>query len=149
MIRGYYYLHENKDLIYKPGADSIIDIRDSDLCKAAWACDTERATGWQILVEALSLDANKTRIKELADLWKCNDEDAQHYAEYLGIKLGEDGTLKTAAVIPNEGPCGFGDTYLEAMAGLCHLLGYTGGKMWTTTFQQLINKKREVKVDGS
>ena len=37
-------------------------------------------------------------------------------------------------------PCGVGSNYLEAMADLCNQLGYVGGKMWNTTFVDLIQK---------
>lgn len=146
-IKGWYYLHENKDLIYKPDSSAIVDIRDSDLCHSAWAWTEERPDAWKILVEALSLDARKDRIKELAQKWGCNDEDARHYADYLKITLGQDGNQKTAQrsdfINLSESPCGFGNTYLEAMADLCKQLGFKGGKMWQTGFEDLVcdNKK--------
>ena len=142
MIQGYYYLHENKELIYKPGSDSIIDIRESNLCHSAWAWDEERFTAWGILVEALSLGANKKRIKELAKRWKCDNKDAQNYAEYLGFEIEMDGDSYNAKrkdfVNLMESPCGFGDSYLEAMASLCKQLGFKGGKMWNVTFEGLL-----------
>lgn len=68
MIEGYYYLHVNKDLIYKRGSDSIIDIRESDFCDSAWAFQPEdRAVAWGMLVEALSLDAKQKRKAEAED----------------------------------------------------------------------------------
>lgn len=54
-MNGWYYLHANKQLIYKPSNDAIIDIRESDLCLAAWPVDLSRENGWSILIEALSL----------------------------------------------------------------------------------------------
>lgn len=141
-IQGYYYLHENKDLIYKPGADSIIDIRDSDLCRSAWAYDGRRQTAWQILVEALSLGVNKDRILELAEKWKCDNEDAINYAKYLGIELVMDGSAYCARGVNfinmMESPHGFGDNYLEAMADFCKNIGFNGGKMWNHTFELLL-----------
>ena len=71
-IQGWYYLHQNKDLIYKPNPDAIVDIRDSDLCHSAWAWDGQRSSVWQILVEANSLGANKERIEELSKKWVCD-----------------------------------------------------------------------------
>ena len=82
MIQGWYYLHENKELIYKNDPDAITDIRDSDLCHSAWAWDGQRHTAWQILTEALSLGAKSERIKELADKWGCTNADAENYAGY-------------------------------------------------------------------
>lgn len=146
MIHGYYYLHENKELIYKNNPDAITDIRDSDLCKSAWAWDGERPTAWQILVEALSLGARKERIKELAEKWKCDDKDAFNYAEYLGIDLGTDGSSMVAKrkdfVNLQESICGFGETYLEAIANLCKQHGFTGGKMWNLSFKDLLDKEK-------
>jgi hypothetical protein len=145
MIEGYYYLHTNKELIYKHNLDAIIDIRESDFCHSAWAWDGQRPTAWQILVEALSLGANKDRIIELAKKWGCDEDDALNYADYLGITLGSDGNQKTAYgknfTNLQECPCGFGDTYLEAMADLCKQIGFTGGKIWNATFQNLIKNK--------
>ena len=37
MILGWYYLHVNKELIWKNDPDAIVDIRDSDLCHSAWS----------------------------------------------------------------------------------------------------------------
>lgn len=142
-ISGWYYLHENGSLIYKNNPDAIADIRDSDLCLSAWPISVEdRSTAWAFLVEAGSLGVDKQKINELIEKWKCNDEDAVHYAQYVGIDLGEDGNQKTAAkkdfINPQESPMGFGDTYLQAMQGLCHELGYKGGKMWNAVFESLV-----------
>jgi len=150
MIQGYYYLHENKELIYKNSPDAIVDIRDNDLCHSAWAWDGERPTAWQILVEALSLDAEKGRIKELAEKWNCNDKDAKNYADYLGLQLDIDGNTMTARRPEDfetypESPCGFGDTYLDAMADLCKQMGFVGGKMWNVTFIDLVRGQKKEK----
>ena len=142
-IKGWYYLHTNGSLIYKRElGDQAADIRESDFATTMWAVDlTDREGAWSILVEALSLGANKERIEELADKWACNDVDAYHYAERIGVVLDMDGDA-CFAKLPNfinldESPSGFGDTYLEAMAELCKALGYKGGKMWNTTFKDL------------
>jgi hypothetical protein len=141
MIHGWYYLHTNKQLIYKNSPDAIDDIRESDFCESVWAWDYERHTAWGILVEALSLGADKDRIKELADKWGCTDIDADNYAAYLGIDIGMDGAAHYARKRDfgnaQENPIGFGETYLEAMANLAKELGYTGGKMWNHTFKTL------------
>ncbi len=142
-ITGWYYLHENGDLIYKhdlPGTAA--DIRESDFAKALWPLDQEdRASAWRILVEALALGANKDRVLELAEKWGCDDEDAQHFADMLGIELDVDGTSQCAKqpgfIDLMESTAGFGDTCLEAMADLCKGLGFKGGKMWNATLQDL------------
>jgi uncharacterized protein YqjF (DUF2071 family) len=38
-INGWYYLHQNGELIYKPSPDAIVDIRDSDLAVCSWPVD--------------------------------------------------------------------------------------------------------------
>lgn len=149
-IIGWYYLHTNTELIFKrdsPGQDS--DIRESDFAVALWAFDSQRTTAWNILVEALSLGANPRRIKELAELWDCDDRDAEQYANFMGIVLGTDGNQKTAwrqdFINLHESPAGFGHSNLEAMAGLCKALGYKGGKMWNATFQDLLKMDKIVR----
>lgn len=144
MIEGYYYLHINGELIFKRGEDSIVDIRESDFCRAAWTCDpTSRLNAWNMLIEALSLGAKKERIMELARKWNCDDEDAQIYASYAHLLLDRDGDKVTATRFDftnlQECPCGFGDTALEAMADLCKQLGFEGGKMnWHASFMDLL-----------
>jgi hypothetical protein len=145
-IVGYYYQHKNGSLIYKSGTEAIVDIRDSDLCLSAWPWDGSRLAAWNLLVEAKSLGVNNERIDELIDKWSCDDLDADNYASYIGVILGEDGNQKTAK-LPNfinlsESHCGFGETYLEAMADLCKQLGYKGGKTWNSTFQSLIKSEQ-------
>lgn len=144
MTHGWYYLHENKDLIYKNGPDAIVDIRDSDLCHSAWQWDGQRQTAWRILVEALSLDASKERVRELAEKWGCTNEDAEHYAKFLGIQIGMDGegfyARRSDFVNIQESPVGFGNSYLEAMAALATELGFSGGKIWPKDFAYLVTE---------
>ena len=131
---GWYYLHENGDLIYKRDLPGIAaDIRESPFAKTLWSIDTSnRADAWRILVEALAIGANKNRIDDLAKKWGCNDNDAKHYAEYLNVTLQIDGNswCATPSWFTNlqESPAGFGDTCLEALANLAKELGYKGGK---------------------
>lgn len=143
MIQGYYYKHVNGELIYKNSPDAIVDIRDGDLCVAAWPFDPgDRVTAWNVLIEAMALGVSPARIHEMAVKWQCTDADAVNYAERIGVRLGVDGDKKMTTrkdfVNIQESPCGFGETYLEAMASLCKQLGYTGGKMWNHTFESLL-----------
>jgi hypothetical protein len=143
MIVGYYYLHENGDLIYKSGTESIIDIRESPFAIGAWPMDIEdRETAWNICVEGLAGGARSERVAELAAKWGCDDEDATRYAEYVGCVFGEDGDQKIAMRYDftdmQESPCGFGDTYLEAMADLAKQLDYTPSKIWGRKFRDLM-----------
>lgn len=140
---GWYYLHQNGDLIYKPSPDAIVDIRDSDFAVCSWPLDvSSRKTAWDILVESLALGANKERVNELAGKWNCNDDDADKYAEVVGVTIELDGNAWCAHannfVDLQESPAGFGDTKLEAMAALAGELGLSGGHMWRSTFSDLV-----------
>jgi hypothetical protein len=143
---GWYYLHENGELIYKPRADAACDIRDSNLALTMWPMDpSDRAGAWAILVEGLALGARPSRVSELADTWHCNDIDADRYADHVGVSLKKDGDswCATGPGFENlqESPAGFGDTKLEAMASLAKALGLRNGKMWRATFADLLNQK--------
>lgn len=140
---GWYYLHQNGDLIYKPSPDAIVDIRDSDFAVCSWPLDvTSRKTAWEILVESLALGANKSRVEELASKWNCTNEDADMFASVVGVTLKEDGNAwcahKSDFVNLQESPSGFGDNKLEALASLAKELGLTGGHMWRSTFSDLV-----------
>lgn len=141
-IKGWYYLHVNNELIYKSNPDAIADIRDSDLCHSAWAFYDSRGSVWSMVIEAASLGANPSRIAQLLTDWNLTDEDATIYAAYVGVVLGNDGDKRTATrkdfINIQENAIGFGGNYFEAMVDLCKKLGYKGGKMWETTFKDLL-----------
>ena len=86
---GFYYLHKNGSLIYRRNLDGIEgDLDESDLVVAYWPIVlSDRATAWDVLVEALALGANKERIAELRGKWGCTDSDGAEYAERRGVKL--------------------------------------------------------------
>ena len=156
-VQGWYYLHTNGSLIYKRElGGTAADIRESPFARALWACDPDpidRESAWAILVEALSLGADKDRIADLAGRWGCNDSDADTYAERVGAVLQRDGSAWMA--VPTwfenlaESPAGFGDTKLEAMAALCKALGYRASKMWGASFADLLKPKPERAVAGA
>lgn len=142
-IVGWYYLHVNGDLIYKPDPEAIADIRDSDLARCAWAVDPhDRKGAWELLVESMALGANTSRINELASKWNCNDTDADKFAEVVGVEIVKDGNSwcahKKDFVDLQESPAGFGDNKLEAMADLAKTLGIQGGHIWRSTFSDLV-----------
>ena len=145
-IDGYYYLHVNGSLIYKRGSESVVDLRDSDLVQGFWPFSSDdRESVWRICVEGLATGAKPERIRELADLWQCDDDDARNYAERLGVELYMDGN-KWCAIGPGhinlqESPTGFGDTCLEAMADLAKAYGYKPSKMWGHTLQSLMQSR--------
>lgn len=140
---GWYYLHENGSLIYKPEHDgTAADIRDSGLARCMWPMDpTDRMGAWNILVEGLALRANEARVIELAEKWGCDDADADVYADRLGVTLELDGNAWFAKLQNfqnlQESPVGFGESKLHALADLARDLGLRGGKMWRTTFADL------------
>jgi len=88
-IEGWYYLHENGNLIYKRElGDTVAELRESTFVKGIWAFDhADRAQAWTILVEALAAGADIHRIKNLAQKWFCDDDDAKNYADYVDINI--------------------------------------------------------------
>lgn len=146
-IIGWYYLHQNGDLIYKRElGDTAADIRESDFARGLWPMDpNDRAGAWRICVEGLAAGARKERVMELAKLWQCDDEDAPHYAHHLGGEIYMDGN-QWCVVGPGfrnlqQDCAGFGDTPVEAFAALAKAVGYTPSKMWGHTFKSLLEAK--------
>jgi hypothetical protein len=144
-FQGWYYLHENGDLIYKPGdGETAADIREGGFARGLWPVDpADREGAWTILVEALAGGARLSRVKELAAKWHCIDADAPIYADRVGAVVKRDGTSWHAAredfVNLQESPSGFGDTALEAMAALAKELGYQPATMWGDSFKRLLS----------
>jgi hypothetical protein len=102
----------------------------------------QQVGAWNILVEGMALGAAAARVHELADKWACDDTDADNYANRLGIGLDHDGNqwCATGPYFENlqESPAGFGDTKLDAMAGLAKDMQIRAGKMWRTTFKDML-----------
>lgn len=145
---GWYYLHLNGSLIYKRDLEGTVsDFRESDFVRTFWPVDPEnRGTAWDLLVEAASLGVDWARIKELADKWKCDDEDAEVYAGRVGVKLSRDGARFVARRLDGKGDAeGRGDNALQAMAVLCLQLGYQASKMWGARFRDLLKPAKEPK----
>ena len=140
---GWYYLHQNGDLIYKPSPDAIVDIRDSDFAVCSWPIDiSSRKSAWELLVEASALGAKESRISELADKWSCTNDDADMFAKVIGVELKLDGNAWCAHrkdfIDLQPSPAGFGDDKLSAMSALAKELGISGGHMWRSTFADLV-----------
>ena len=143
MTAGWYYLHENGSLIYKPGDDAAGDIRDSDFARGMWPIDPEdRATAWRIVVEAGAAGADPERVAELASKWSCTDRDGGHYADRIGARVYMDGNAwcATRSDFENlqESPAGFGASVVEALTELARALNYSPSKMWGATFADLL-----------
>jgi hypothetical protein len=141
---GWYYQHKNGDLIYKREmGDTAADLRETPFAVMLWPVDPEdRAGAWRICVEALACGAKPERVKELAEKWQCDDQDAKVYADYLGMKLTMDGDHWCATrgdfIDLQASPAGFGKTALEAFAELCKVLNFKPAKMWGSTFADLV-----------
>lgn len=146
-IEGWYYLHENGSLIYKRElGGTAADIRESDMARGLWPFDPgDREGAWRICVEGLAGGATPERIKELATLWKCDDEDADSYAGRVGCNLYMDGNAWCATDMHfmdlQSSPAGFGGTKLEAMAALAKDMGFKPSKMWGATFADLLGRR--------
>lgn len=81
---GFYYLHENGDLIYKRTQPEL----DSPFVKRIWPVYPEdRACAWIICIEALALGASKERVNELVNKWGLTNEDAFLFAQHLKFEL--------------------------------------------------------------
>jgi hypothetical protein len=154
MMEGWYYLHVNGDLIYKREiGDTAANIRESDFARALWPCDpADREGAWRICIEALAAGADKLRVLDLAARWHCDDQDADVYAERVGINLFRDGNAWCATAGDfldlQQSEAGFGVSKLEAFAELAIALGYEPSKMWGATFADLLNAHRQVAQDG-
>ena len=143
-MNGYYYLHTNGELIYKPNADPT-DFRDSTFVRHFWPINPAiREMAWNLLIEASALGV-KDRVAELSAKWHCDDKDAAVYAERVGCKLFRDGNqwcaTRTDAVNLQESPAGFGVTGLEAMAMLCKEMGFKAQKLWGAGFVSLLARR--------
>jgi hypothetical protein len=144
---GWYYLHENGDLIYKAYSDACADIRDSSFARALWPMNPkDREGAWTIVVEGLAAGARADRVRELADKWCLTDGDAEVYAQRIGVRLFRDGAAWCATredhVNLQESPTGFGDRAYEALAALAKELGYEPSLMWGNSFAMLAKATR-------
>jgi len=153
-MEGWYYLHQNGDLIYKRElGGTAADIRESDFARGMWPFEpTSREGAWRICIEALASGAHRERVLKLASKWMCDDDDAPVYAERVGINWYREGDkwCATAGNFKNlhESPAGFGDTLLESFAELAKALGYKPSKMWGTTFHDLLDQNREDSINA-
>ena len=125
-VDGYYYLHTNGDLIYKPATvmDSDPNYFDSSFVKKVWPITLdERADAYTLLLDAEAMGARIDRIHELKTKWNITEEDTQTFADRMGFKLFMAGD-QWSAILPTfknlqESPVGFGDTRWDALVALC------------------------------
>lgn len=126
MIQGWYYLHENGELIHKRFRP---EQEPGGFVRKVWPVDpSDRGNAWLICIEALAMGADKARIMALAENWGLTDDDAQEFVkrakagDHPAFVLFRDGDRWCAGfhdfVNPQESQCGFGVTALDALAEL-------------------------------
>jgi hypothetical protein len=123
---GYYYLHTNRDLIFKP-AMVITDPSyfDSPFVRKVWPIRLQdRGTAYLMLIDAQAMGAKVERITELRMKWAMTDEDTQIWADRMGFKLFRVHGDQWCATLPTfinliESAAGFGNTRWDALVELC------------------------------
>lgn len=142
--KAWYYLHVNGQLIVKPYADAIVDIRESDLAVMGWPILPERReNAWRILIEAGALGALPEQIEGLAERWGCDNRDAVELGARYGIQFStRDGLVEARPRAKDV--VGTGHTPLWAMVDLCKKLNYVPSKLgWGATFLELVKTAHE------
>lgn len=133
-IKGYVCMKQNGDLDYifksKISEDDLIN---HNSIKMYWEYSHEDiADSWDILIEAIAVEANEKEIKMLSNAWGLDDKEAQTYAKLRKIKLFKDGNqwcaTKSNFKDLQSSPSGFGDTCLDAIGELCKNLGFKVSK---------------------
>lgn len=120
---GWYYLHVNGELIYKPYSsvyDPRIDFEESSFVLCYWLINlSDREDAYNLLVRAKMLGAKKDRIEELVSKWNIDDDDTKVYCEKYGIKWARSGEQFIASAGPpigDDGPVrGVGITLFKAV----------------------------------
>ncbi len=121
MKRFYYYLHTNGELIGKPPicVESEPSYFDSPFVKRVWEIDLEdRFDVWKLIIEALGLEANIERVKELVDKWKLTEKDLPNFICRLTQpnQLQKDGMNKFISLILGKEPQKFWDSLVANKA---------------------------------
>ena len=78
---GYYYLHKNKHIIFKPAivANDPTYFRSPFIIKV-WKVDVlDRIIGWKIILESLALGANVEDVKELCIKWEMTPQSSYEF----------------------------------------------------------------------
>lgn len=142
-IDGYMLLYKKDGhLGYQKGSEYVADYREDDEVKMLWPIIlSDRYSVWRCLVEAKAIGASNERINELAEKWACTDDDAQKFADCLGLQRSLDGNAWCATRADfndlQTSPAGFGETCLEAIAGLLKELNFAPCKTWGHTIKDL------------
>lgn len=143
IVEGWYYLHTNGSLVYKPALDPKVesDIVNSDFALAMWRLDSrDRRNAWRILIEAAALGLAADRLEAMSELWNCSDNDATTYAYHIGLNLQYSPSRGWMTGTHN---CKYGAsaaTALGALKLLCQTMGYVGGKPAPKSFEDLLKE---------
>lgn len=125
---GYYYLHTNGTLIYKPYIDDmqVNDFTESPFCKKYWTMyDNSRMTVWNILIDAAVNGASIQHILDKAEKFKCDNDDALIYADKSDISLSVHKYDLDVWTAEKHGKTGAGLTAIESIIDLKRaLLGH-------------------------
>lgn len=147
--RGYFYLHTNRELIYKPDIDGRLkeDLDSSDLVTAYWpVASDDRESLWTCLVEAAARGANPEKIEFMVKTHGMDSADAVMYAERIGFKLaGSDVRKLWAAFSSNfvdqrHSGIGLGETAFDAIVELCRSLTALYAKQATSNLLEAKTK---------
>lgn len=105
----------------------------------------DRVSCWSLLVEARASSAKRSRVEELAKKWGCDNEDALKFAPFVNLRLFQDGDAFCAVhkdfTNLQECSAGFGGTYLDAIADLLRVCGYTPDKVNPTGIVALVESQ--------
>lgn len=89
---GYYYLHTNGEVIYKPFIDlqQMDDFEQSPFVKRYWIADhKDRTNAWIIAVEAAAYGAAEGAIERLKKGWGLTDEDGEKFLQHVRVLHGK------------------------------------------------------------
>jgi len=129
MAKWWYYLHGKTGHLIPTRTKRVVEMGEEII--ASWEIDSQyRFRSWVMLVEALAMGADKTRVFELAKLWEMTNEDAQRFVERAGLRVFRDGeswcaTQENFDNLQNS-PAGFGETALEALSMLAKVANLIG-----------------------
>lgn len=90
MNTWYYYLHENGSLIGKNPAvvDNDPQYWDSSFVRKAWLINkNNRADAWNLILDAVELNASLEDIQRLIDTWGITEEDGKRFTEITGTRI--------------------------------------------------------------
>lgn len=146
-IEGYYYLHQNGQLIHKRALEGVeADFRESDFVQHFWPFDRkDREAAVTLVIEAQALGAESGRARQLMDTWLITEDDCQEWANRNGAMIRQDGNdwcaHRTDFVDLQASPVRFGTTKFDALVALAKDLGFKAGKTWGASFADLLKGK--------